>query len=108
MNIYIGNFSYETTEDQLKTIFEPFGSVDKIAIIKDKISGDSRGFGFVEMPNQAEAQAAIAGITEIDGRTITINEARPQTRGGDSGRSGGGNYRSGGFKSGQNRSRNSY
>lgn len=108
MNIYIGNFSYETTEDQLRSIFEPYGAIDKLAIVKDKFSGDSKGFGFVEMPNKAEAQAAIDGIKEIDGRTVTINEARPRTQSGLS-RSGGGGQRGGNKKFGNNnRSRRSY
>ena len=63
MNIYVGNLSFQTTEDELKTLFSGFGQVDTVSIIKDKFSGESRGFAFVEMPNAAEAQAAIEGPT---------------------------------------------
>ena len=80
MNIYVGNFSYDISEEQLKAIFDPFGHVGTVKIIKDKFTGQSRGFGFVEMPNNAEAQAAMQGITEIEGRKVTINEAKPQVR----------------------------
>jgi len=80
MNIYIGNFSYDITEDDLKAVFEAHGQVETVKIIKDKFTGQSKGFGFVEMPNKTEAQAAMQGITEIKGRRVTINEARPQVR----------------------------
>ena len=80
MNIYIGNFSYEITEEELKSVFASFGQVDTAKIIKDKFTGASRGFGFVEMPNRTQAQAALQGVTEIKGRRITINEARPQLK----------------------------
>ena len=101
MNIYIGNLSFDTTEDQLRQAFEGFGQVESVNIIKDKFSGESRGFGFVEMPSKDEAQAAIAGLngTDLKGRTITVNEARPRTesrgggRGSRGGRGGGGGFR---------------
>jgi RNA recognition motif-containing protein len=80
MNIYIGNFSYDITGDDLKEVFGAFGYVETVKVIRDKFTGDSKGFGFVEMPNTTEAQAAVQGITEIKGRRITINEARPQAR----------------------------
>jgi RNA recognition motif-containing protein len=80
MNIYIGNFSYDITEDELKEVFGAFGQVESVKIIKDQSTGNSRGFGFVEMPNPKEAQAAMQGLTEIKGRRVTINEARPQVR----------------------------
>ncbi len=80
MNIYIGNFSYDVTEDDLREAFAAFGRVESIKIIKDKYTGNSRGFGFVEMPDKTEAQAAMNGITEIKGKRITINEARPQVQ----------------------------
>jgi len=80
MNIYIGNFSYEITGDDLNEVFGAFGHVETAKVIRDKFSGDSRGFGFVEMPNNTEAQAAIQGIMEIKGKLITINEASPQAR----------------------------
>jgi len=101
MNLYVGNLSFETNEDELQTAFVAFGQVESVTIIRDKFSGDSRGFGFVEMPNRAEALAAISGLAgkEVHGRSITVNEARPrndtQRRGG---RSNGGHH-SGGRRS---------
>lgn len=90
MNLYVGNLSFETNEDELQSAFAPFGQITSATIIRDKFSGDSRGFGFVEMPNQEEALAAIAGLAgkEMGGRAITVNEARPRD---DSGRRGGRN-----------------
>ncbi len=80
MNIYAGNLSYQTTEDGLRQAFEAHGQVESVAIIKDRDTGRSKGFGFVEMPNDAEAQAAIDGLdgTDLGGRTITVNQARPR------------------------------
>ena len=80
MKIYVGNFSYDITEQELKALFDGFGQVESAKIIKDKFTGESKGFGFVEMPDKTQAQAAMAGITEIQGRRVTINEARPQAR----------------------------
>ena len=105
MNVYVGNLSFEVNEDDLQQAFSAFGQVATVNIIKDKFSGESRGFGFVDMPAKAEAEAAITGLngTELKGRTITVNEARPRTegrggggggRGGDR-RGGGGGFRSG-------------
>jgi RNA recognition motif-containing protein len=98
MNIYVGNLSFDTSEEDLRSAFEAFGSVTSVAIIKDKFSGESRGFGFVEMANNAEAQKAIneLGGTELNGRTLNVNEARPRE---DRSAGGGGNrgrYQSGG------------
>ena len=113
MNIYVGNLAWGVTEDDLKQAFESHGEVTSASIIKDKFTGQSRGFGFVEMPNSAEAQAAITALDNYDlkGRAIKVNEARPVERregggggggsrgprsgsrgggGGDRGRSGGG------------------
>ena len=97
MNIYVGNLSYEVTEDDLRQAFEAFGQVQAASIIKDKYSGQSKGFGFVEMPTQAEAQSAIEGLNgkDLKGRAINVNVARPRTEGG--GESGG----RGGFKGGR-------
>jgi len=83
MNIYVGNLSREVTEEDLRQTFEAFGQVASITIIKDKFSGESRGFGFVEMPAKAEAQSAINGLNgkELKGRTLNVNEARPRTEG---------------------------
>jgi len=93
MNIYVGNLSYEITEEDLRQAFEPFGQVESVSIIKDKYSGQSKGFGFIEMPSKAEAQAAIDGLNgkELKGRTLNVNEARPRSEGsrGKGGRGGG-------------------
>jgi RNA recognition motif-containing protein len=83
VNIYVGNFSKEVTEEDLRQAFESFGQVESVAIIKDKFSGESRGFGFVEMPSKAEANAAINDLNgkELKGRTLNVNEARPRSEG---------------------------
>jgi len=83
MNIFVGNLSRETTEKDLRQAFEGFGQVASATIIKDKVSGQSRGFGFVEMPNEAEAHAAISGLNRKDlkGQQIIVNEARPRSEG---------------------------
>lgn len=94
MNIYVGNIAREATEEELKKEFEAFGQVNSVTIIKDKFSGDPRGFGFIEMASNEQAQAAIAGMNgkEFKGRTLTVNEAKPRTegRGGRDDRRGGG------------------
>ena len=83
MNIYVGNVPHGTTEEELQEAFQAFGQVASVAIIKDKFSGESRGFGFVEMPSKAEAQSAIAGLNgkEFKGRALSVNEARPRSEG---------------------------
>jgi len=80
MKIYVGNLSYAMTEDELRTAFGAFGAVEEVTIITDRYSGRSKGFGFVEMPNQAEAEKAIASLNgkELGGRPITVNQARPR------------------------------
>ena len=90
MNIYVGNLSFDATEENLRQAFEPFGQVSSITIIKDKYSGQSRGFGFVEMPNRAEAQAAIENLNgkEVLGRQMNVNEAHPRPDRGKSGERG--------------------
>ncbi len=92
MNIYVGNLAREATEDDLRQAFEACGQVESANIIKDKFSGESRGFGFVEMPAQEEAKKAIEEMNgkEIAGRVISVNEARPRT---ERGRGGGGGGR---------------
>ena len=90
MNIYIGNFSSDVMEEDLKQAFEAFGEVQSVKVIKDKFSGESRGFGFVEMASKAEGEAAINGIKELKGRKVTINEARPRESSGSGYRSAGG------------------
>ena len=89
MNIYVGNLSFDTAEDDIRRAFESYGQVTSVNIIKDKLSGESRGFGFVEMSNKSEALAALSGLngTELNGRTLSVNEARPRAeRGGGGGR----------------------
>ena len=97
MNIYAGNLSYEVTDEDLQEAFAAFGQVSSARVIKDRDTGRSRGFGFVEMPVQAEAQAAIEGLNgkDLKGRVLNVNEARPRTdrRGGPGGRGGGGGGR---------------
>jgi RNA recognition motif-containing protein len=90
MNIYVGNLSRDLTESELREAFQAFGEVSSASIIKDKFTGESRGFGFVEMPNKAEGDAAIAALNgkELKGRNLTVNEARPRTD--DRKRTGGG------------------
>ena len=93
MNIYVGNLSRDVTEEDLRQAFEAFGQVATATMIKDKFSGEPRGFGFVEMPSKAEAQAAIDGLNgkDLKGQSLNVNEARPRSedrRGG--GRHGGG------------------
>lgn len=80
MDIYVGNLSYRATEEELRQAFEAFGRVDGVQIIKDKLSGQPRGFAFVQMPQQSEAEAAIAGMhgREFGGRTLTVNQAKPR------------------------------
>ena len=83
MNIYVGNLSYEVTEEDLKEAFEVFGEVDTVKVIKDNYTGRSKGFGFVEMSAKAEAQSAIEGLNgkELKGRSLNVNEARPRPEG---------------------------
>jgi len=95
MKLFIGNLSYEVTEEDLKTLLEPFGTVESVSVLKDRETGRSKGFGFAEMPSQSEAQAAISGLNgkEIKGRALTVNEARPRVdrfepKGGFGGRGG--------------------
>ncbi len=80
MNIYIGNLAYTVTEDDLRNAFSEFGKVDSSSIINDKFSGRSKGFGFVDMPNDTEAREAIESMNDKDlnGRTIKVNEAKPR------------------------------
>ena len=94
MNIYIGNMSFDTTEDQLREAFKGYGAVSSVNIVADRDSGRPRGFAFVEMASQEEATAAIAGLNgqDLNGRTLNINEARQREDRG--GRGGGGRNRS--------------
>jgi len=92
MDIYVGNLSYDVSEENLRQAFEAFGQVSSAKIVKDKYSGQSKGFGFVEMPSAEEAQSAINQLNgkELKGRTLNVNKARPRT---ESGRGGGGGGR---------------
>ena len=93
MNIYVGNLSFDETEDSLQAVFAAHGEVTSARIITDRETGRSRGFGFVEMSDQAQAQAAIAALngTSVNGRELTVNEAKPrEDRGGSRGGFGGG------------------
>jgi RNA recognition motif-containing protein len=99
LNIYVGNLSYDTTERDLETAFASYGEVQSARIAMDRDTNRPRGFGFVEMANKDEAEAAIAGLNgkELQGRTLTVNEARPrEDRGGRPGGNRGGGYGGGG------------
>lgn len=87
MNLYVGNLNWQTTEADLQAAFEAFGQVTSVTIIKDKYTGQSRGFGFVEMAEDSEGQAAIDGLNgkELDGRTLRIDRARPRDDSSDRG-----------------------
>jgi len=100
MNIYVGNLSREVTEEDLRQAFEAFGQVTSVNIIKDRYSGESRGFGFVEISAKSEAEAAIKGLngTSLKERTLTVSEARPRP----------GDRRGGGFGGGGGESRYRY
>ncbi len=115
MNIYVGNLSWQMTDEDLRTLFEQYGSVTSAKIVKDKVSGRSKGFGFVEMPDETEAQNALSTLyeSEVLGRKIIVNEAQPKPQGsggggggfkkrsfGGGGNSGGGGYKKGGFNRG--------
>ena len=97
-NIYVGNLSYEATEDDIRQAFSAHGEVSTVSIIMDKMTGRSRGFGFVEMPDKNAATAAIAALNlqEVKGRAITVNEAKPKGEGGGGGFGGGGGGGGGG------------
>lgn len=107
MNIYVGNLPRKATEEDLRPLFEPFGKIMSVNVIKDKFSGESKGFGFIEMPKRTEAEAAIAGLNGKDfmGQTLTVNEARPKSEGH---RKGGGGYGGGGRRGGYGRGDRSY
>ena len=108
--LYVGGLPYSVTEDQVRELFTPHGTIDSVRIITDKFTGQSKGFGFVEMASEEEAQKAIEGVNgkEMGGRTLTVNEARPEEkrsfggggggrgRGGFGGGGGGGGYGGGG------------
>ena len=99
MKLYVGNLSYDSSESQLRDLFSQFGEVNSVAVIKDRDTGRSKGFGFVEYGSEEGGRAAIAALDgkEIGGRAIKVNEARPQTGGGGGGPRGGG-PRGGGWR----------
>jgi len=101
MNIYVGNLPRQATEEDVRPLFEPFGKIMSVNIIKDKFSHESRGFGFVEMSKKSEGEAAIEALNgkELLGQTLMVNEARPKSEGQDR-RGGGGGYGGGGRRSG--------
>lgn len=94
MNLYIGNLDYSIKEEQLRALFEEIGEVSSAKVIIDKMSGRSKGFGFIEMPNDGEAEQAIASLNKktVKDREITVTIARPKEEGGDRGNRGGGGY----------------
>jgi RNA recognition motif-containing protein len=95
MNIYCGNLSFSASEDEIRSLFEGYGQVSSVAVIKDKMTGQSRGFAFIEMPNDSEAQAAITALNGKDfkNRNLVVNPARPREEGGQ--RRGGGGFQRG-------------
>ena len=94
MNIYVGNLSYDTDDQALREGFEKYGSVDSVNVILDKFSGRSKGFGFIEMPDNSEAQKALDELDgkELDGRNIKVNQAKPREERGGGNRGGGNRY----------------
>ena len=116
MNIFVAKLSYSTTVDELRSLFEPYGDLDDVKIIMDRETGRSKGFGFVEMPNDDEAREAIANLndSEVDGRNIVVKKANPPGGGGRGNRGGGhrgggGGYRDrGGYGGGGYRDRGGY
>jgi len=103
-NIFVGNLSFNTGEDELRQLFEPFGQVDRVSIMTDRDTGRSRGFGFVEMASNEDGEKAITALngSSVGGRTINVNEARPKTeRSGGGG--GGGGFGGGGGGGGRDR-----
>ncbi len=105
MNIYVGNLSFDASEEDLQKLFSGFGQVSSVTIVKDKYSGQPRGFGFIEMPERSEAQAAIENLNgkELLGRSINVSEARPRTDRVKPGGQGGRKGRPGGYGGGRNR-----
>ena len=99
MKLYVGNLSYSAGENDIRELFAQYGTVESVAVITDRDTGRSKGFGFVEFANDAEAQAAIAGLNgkDMSGRSLTVSQARPRGEGGGGGgRGGGGGYGGGG------------
>jgi cold-inducible RNA-binding protein len=110
MKLYVGNFSFGTTEDDLQRLFSQVGSVESIAMVTDRDTGRSRGFAFVEMSSKSEGEAAITRFngTELDGRSLTVSEARPRENHGGGFGGGHNGGRSGGFGRGRGSARSRY
>ena len=91
-NIFVGNLDFAATESSVRSLFEPFGNVERVSLVTDRETGRSRGFAFVEMSDPAQADQAIAALngSNLDGRALNINEARPKSEGGGGGRGAGG------------------
>jgi cold-inducible RNA-binding protein len=108
-NIFVGNLSFDATEDAVRSLFEAYGTVSRVSVVTDRDTGRARGFGFVEMSNDGEGEKAIAALNgrELDGRAMNVNEARQkEERGGGGYRSnGGGGYRANGGGGGQRQNR---
>jgi RNA recognition motif-containing protein len=110
-NIYVGNLKFDATEDQVRSMFEPYGQVDKVSIVTNRDTGQPRGFAFVEMADDAAAAQAMEALNgmSVGGRSLTVNEARPREErprrsgGGNFGRSGGGSDAPGGRSGGRDR-----
>ena len=102
MKIFVGNMSYNTSEDELRDLFGQFGTVEEVAVITDRETGRPRGFAFVTMPDNGEGQQAIEALNgqDVGGRTLNVNEARPKPAGGGGGGGGGRGGRSGGYGGG--------
>ena len=97
-NIFVGNLDFGATEYAVRSLFEPYGTVDRVQVVTDRETGRSRGFAFVEMSDEAQADQAINALNgaDLDGRALNVNEARPKPQGGGGGRAGGGFRRDGG------------
>ena len=104
VKIFAGNLSFQTTQDELTSLFTQYGTVDTVSVVTDRMTGQARGFAFVEMADAAEADAAMSALngTELNGRTLNVNEARPKTDGPRPG-GGGGGFKRGGNGGGGNR-----
>ncbi|MDP9115393.1 MAG: RNA-binding protein [Acidobacteriota bacterium] len=109
-NIFVGNLSFGATEDAIRQMFEAYGTVDRVSVVTDRDTGQARGFGFVEMSNNAEGDRAIAELNgrELDGRALNVNEARPKEDRGGFGGGGGGRGKGGGGGFGGQRRNNRY
>jgi cold-inducible RNA-binding protein len=108
-NIFVGNLDFSATDSSVRSLFEPYGAVERVNVVTDRDTGRSRGFAFVEMSDASQADAAINALNgaNLDGRALNVNEARPKTSGGGGGggfsRGGGGNSRGGGGGGGRSR-----